>query len=104
MGARARHFHAEHLGSLLRVFPHLGEVVGLGGKLTNVCERVFHKSCVNGDDRFRTLILRVPKAEYGGNLHATGESCSCNHQRCNHSSNAGRTHDNLTDTITMNIR
>ena len=104
MGARARHFHAEHLGSLLRVFPHLGEVVGFGGKFTNVGEGVFHKSRVNGDNRFRTLILRGPKAEHGGSLHATGESCSCNRQRCNHSSNAGKTHDDLTDTITMNIR
>ena len=104
MGARARHFHAEHLGSLLRVFPHLGEVVGLGGEFTNVGERVFHKSRVNGDDRFRTLILRGPKAEYGGSLHATGESCSCDRHRRDHFGNGRKTHDDLTDTTAMNIR
>ena len=103
MGARARHFHAEHLGSFLRVFPHLGEVVGLSGEFTNVSERVFHKGRVNGHDRFCTLVPG-PHAEYRCSLHTTGESCTCDHHRRNQLSNGGKTHDDLTDTITMNIR
>ena len=104
MGARARHFHAEHLGSLLRVFPHLGEVVGLGGKLTNVGERVFHKSRVNGNNRFRALVLPGPYTEDRGSLHATGESRTGDHHRRNHFSDGRKTHDDLTDTITMNSK
>ena len=103
MGARARHFHAEHLGSLLRVFPHLGEVVGLSGKFTNVRERVFHKSRVNGNDWFATLVPG-PDAEYRGSLHATGESYTCDHHRRSQLSNGGKTHDDLTDTMRVSIR
>ena len=103
VGARAWHFHAEHLGSLFRVFTHLGEVIRLGGEFTNVGERVFHESRVNGNNRFRALVLRGPHTKDRGSLHATGESRTGDHHRCNHFSNGRKTHNNLTDTFTMNI-